>query len=84
MYDGYARFTVLLRIKFYIIFQDGRLCEEIFGVFIALFNVDAERPHEDLQMELIQMQNDSILQLKFIEVVMPIFSQVPVWKNYTK
>jgi hypothetical protein len=48
-------------------FQDFKLCKAKFATFILLFNFDVKKADEDVQMELGEMQCDSILKQNLSE-----------------
>ncbi|XP_065643059.1 general transcription factor II-I repeat domain-containing protein 2-like [Hydra vulgaris] len=77
-YSGNAKLNkktsyILRRANFEVRFQDFKKCEPKFALFTSSFNFDIEKVEEDLQMELIEFQCDSVLKQQFTDVGVPKF-----------
>ncbi|XP_065645508.1 general transcription factor II-I repeat domain-containing protein 2-like [Hydra vulgaris] len=54
-------------------FQDFKKCEPNFAFFTSPFNFDIEKVEEDLHMELIELQGNSVLKQQLTDVGVPKF-----------
>ena len=64
-------------------FKDFKSCENDFSLFTAPFSFDIQKADSNIQMELIEMQCDSILKDKYNEIGIPeFFSHLP--SQYSK
>ena len=74
----YKSYLELLSKEFKQRFLDFSCFEEHFALFSAPFTFDVAKAEEDLQMELLEIQSDSILRTKYLEVGIPgFFSHFP-------
>ena len=72
-FSEYSHQINSLRIEFERRFLDFSTCENQFQIFTSPFSVDVETVDKNLQLELIEMQCDSVLKQKFTEVGVPKF-----------
>ena len=74
----YVSHLNLLSKEFNARFSDFSLYEDQFQMFSAPFSFDAGKAEESLQMELLEIQSNSILKEKYLEVGIPeFFSYIP-------
>ncbi|XP_065645391.1 general transcription factor II-I repeat domain-containing protein 2-like [Hydra vulgaris] len=73
MFSSYSKNINNIKQDFEVRFQDFKKCEPKFNLFISPFNFDIEKVEEDLQMELIELQCDSVLKQQFTDVGVPKF-----------
>ncbi|XP_065672071.1 general transcription factor II-I repeat domain-containing protein 2A-like [Hydra vulgaris] len=73
MFSSYSKNTNNINQDFEVRFQDFKKCEPKFPLFTSPFNFDIEKAEEDLQMELIKLQCDSVLKQQFTNVGVPKF-----------
>ncbi|GFY35651.1 general transcription factor II-I repeat domain-containing protein 2 [Trichonephila clavipes] len=69
----YSHQIKLLEIEFDRRFSDFESCESQFRLFTSPLSIDIELVDENLQMELIEVQCDSLLKQKCMEVGIPDF-----------
>ena len=69
----YESHLVLLSKEFQERFSDFSSFEYHFALFSAPFNFDVVKAEKNLQMELLEMQSDSTLRAKYLEVGIPGF-----------
>lgn len=72
-FSEYSNQIKLLKNEFERRFLDFSKCETQFQIFTSPLSVDVETVEENLQLELIELQCDSILKQKFMEVGVPKF-----------
>jgi hypothetical protein len=82
-YDSHLE---LLSQEFQERFRDFSSFEHHFALFSAPFTCDVAKAEESLQMELLEMQSDSTLRARYLEVGIPgFFSYLPgKFKNFRK
>ncbi|XP_065658975.1 general transcription factor II-I repeat domain-containing protein 2-like [Hydra vulgaris] len=73
MFSSYSKNINNIKQDFEVRFQDFKKCEPKFALFTSPFNFDIEKVEEDLQMELIELQCDSVLKQQFTDVGVPKF-----------
>ncbi|XP_065642369.1 general transcription factor II-I repeat domain-containing protein 2-like [Hydra vulgaris] len=73
MFSSYSKNINNIKQDFEVRFQDFKKCEPKFALFTSPFNFDIEKKEEDLQMELIELQCDSVLKQQFTDVGVPKF-----------
>jgi hypothetical protein len=72
-YKNYSEQIISLKTEFGNRFQDFKYLENDFEWFTSPFSIDAVKVPAHIQMELIEIQNDSNLKRKFNEVGVPQF-----------
>jgi hypothetical protein len=72
-YKTYSEQIICLKTEFGNRFQDLKYLENDFKLFTSSFSIDAVKVPAHIQMELIEIQNDSNIKRKFNEVGVPNF-----------
>ena len=72
-FSEYAKQIKLLENEFEKRFLDFKKCENQFHLFTSPVSIDVETVEDNLQLELIEIQCDSILKQKYMEVGIPNF-----------
>ncbi|XP_065645479.1 general transcription factor II-I repeat domain-containing protein 2-like [Hydra vulgaris] len=73
MFSSYSKNVINIKQDFEVRFQDFENCESKFALFTSPFNFDIEKVEEDLQIELIELQCDSVLKQQLTDLGVPKF-----------